>query len=74
MEPIDPIYYETRHSISLFFQFGLQAFYQKFLEYYEEEGAEVNQWYDADHYRLNKEGRSDRVEWLRRQLCLELAQ
>jgi len=79
MEPIDPIYY-VRHAApsSLFFQFGLQdAFYpkKKFLEYYEE-GSEPKsiQWYDADHYRLNKEGRSDRVEWLRRQLCLELAQ
>lgn len=79
MEPIDPICYVNHAAPSaLFFQFGLQdAFYskEKFLEYYEA-GSEPKsiQWYYADHYRLNEEGRSDRIEWLRRQLCLELAQ
>lgn len=79
MEPIDPINY-VRHAApsSLFFQFGLQdAFYprKKFLEYYEA-GSDPKsiQWYEADHYRLNEEGRFDRIEWLRRQLCLEPAQ
>lgn len=79
MGPIDPIYY-VRHAAPsyLFFQFGLQdTFYpkKKFLEYY---GAGSDpksiQWYEADHYRLNEEGRSDRVEWLKRQLCLKQAQ
>jgi hypothetical protein len=79
MEPIDPIYY-VRHAAppALFFQFGLQdAFYpkKKFLEYYEA-GSDPKsiQWYEADHYRLNEGGRSDRIEWLRRQLCLKQAQ
>jgi len=78
MEPIDPIYYVCHAApSSLLFQFGLQdAFYpkEKFLEYYEA-GSEPKsiQWYDADHYSLNEEGRSDRIEWLRRSLCLEPA-
>jgi hypothetical protein len=78
MGPIDPIYY-VRHAApsSLFFQFGLQdAFYpkKKFLEYYEA-GSDPKsiQWYETDHYRLNEEGHSDRIEWLRRQLCLKQA-
>ncbi len=76
MEPIDPINY-VRHAApaALFFQFGLQdAFFpkEKFLEYYEA-GSDPKsiQWYEADHYRLNEVGRFDRIEWLRRQLCLE---
>ncbi len=79
MEPIDPTNY-VRHAApsALFYQFGLQdAFYpkEKFLEYYDA-GSEPKsiQWYDADHYGLNEEGRSDRIEWLRRQLCLKQTQ
>jgi pimeloyl-ACP methyl ester carboxylesterase len=79
MGPIDPIYY-VRHAApsALFFQFGLQdTFYpkKKFLEYYEA-GSDPKsiQWYEADHYRLNEEGRSDRIEWLRRQFFLKQAQ
>lgn len=76
MEPVDPKYYVRYAAPSvLFFQFGLQdAFYpkKKFLEYYEA-GSEPKsiQWYEADHYRLNEEGRSDRIAWLERQLALE---
>lgn len=79
MEPIDPIHYVGHAAPSaLFFQFGLQdVFYpkEKFLDYYDA-GSEPKsiQWYDADHYRLNEEGRSDRIEWMGTQLCLELAQ
>jgi cephalosporin-C deacetylase-like acetyl esterase len=75
MELIDPVYYVSRATPSaLFFQFGLQdLFYprQKFLDYYEA-GSEPKsiRWYEADHYRLNEEGRSDRIEWLRTQLRL----
>ncbi len=79
MEPIDPIYYVRNAApAALFFQFGLQdTFYpkKKFLDYYEA-GSEPKsiQWYEADHYHLNEEGRPDRIEWLRRQLCLEQGQ
>ncbi len=78
MEPIDPIYY-VRHAApaALFFQFGLQdSFFpkEKFLKYYDA-GSDPKsiQWYDADHYHLNEVGRFDRIEWLRKQLCLEQA-
>lgn len=76
MEPIDPIHY-VGHAApsSLFFQFGLQDnFYpkEKFLDYYEA-GSEPKsiRWYEADHYRLNEEGRSDRIAWLEKQLDLK---
>lgn len=79
MEQIDPINY-VRHAApaALFFQFGLlDAFYpkEKFLDYYEA-GSDPKsiKWYEADHYRLNEEGRFDRIEWLRRQLGLEQGQ
>jgi cephalosporin-C deacetylase-like acetyl esterase len=79
MEPIDPVRY-VGHAApsSLFFQFGLQDnFYpkEKFLDYYEA-GSEPKsvRWYEADHYRLNEEGRSDRIEWMRMQLGLQMAQ
>jgi cephalosporin-C deacetylase-like acetyl esterase len=79
MEPIDPIHY-VGHAApsSLFFQFGLQDnFYpeEKFLDYYEA-GSDPKsiRWYEADHYRLNEEGRSDRIEWMRMQLGLQMAQ
>lgn len=76
MEPIDPVHY-VGHAApsSLFFQFGLQDnFYpkEKFLDYYEA-GSEPKsiRWYEADHYRLNEEGRSDRIAWLEKQLDLK---
>jgi uncharacterized protein len=75
MKPIDPACY-VRHAApcDLLFQFGLQdAFYpkHKFLEYYKA-GSEPKsiQWYNADHYSLSEEGRSDRIEWLSSKLCL----
>ncbi len=76
MEPIDPIHYIGHAAPSaLFFQFGLRdAFYprENFLEYYDA-GSEPKliKWYDADHYSLNEEGRSDRIEWLSMQLGLK---
>jgi cephalosporin-C deacetylase-like acetyl esterase len=75
MEPIDPVYYVSRAAPSaLFFQFGLHDLFfprQKFLDYYEA-GSEPKsiRWYEADHHRLNEEGRFDRTEWLRTQLRL----
>ena len=73
MEPIDPINYVNHASPSaLFYQFGLNdVFYprQKFLDYYEA-GSDPKSiiWYNADHYQLNDEGRSDRINWLGTQL------
>ncbi len=78
MEPIDPVNYVKHASpCSLFFQFGLQDNLfarEKFLDYYRAASEPKSmQWYDADHFRLNEVGRSDRVEWLERQLSLEPA-
>lgn len=79
MEPIDPIHYVGHAAPSaLFFQVGLQdAFFPKknFLDYYEA-GSEPKsiKWYEANHYSLNQEGRSDRIDWLRTQLGLKTAE
>lgn len=75
MEPIDPLrHIKNAAPSALLFQFGLQDVFfprQKFLEYYEA-GSEPKsiQWYNADHYRVNEVGRSDRIEWLKE--CFQL--
>lgn len=75
MDPVDPIHYIGHAAPSaLFFQFGLQDKFfprQHFLDYYQA-GSEPKsiKWYEADHYRLNEEGRHDRVEWLRAEIGL----
>ncbi len=73
MEPIDPAnYVEYASPCSLFFQFGLQDNLfarEKFLDYYKAASKPKSlKWYDADHFCLNEVGRSNRVEWLNRQL------
>ena len=70
MEPIDPLrYIKNAAPNALLFQFGLQDLFfprQKFLEYYEAGSVPKSiQWYNADHYGLNVEGRSDRIDWLK---------
>jgi cephalosporin-C deacetylase-like acetyl esterase len=77
MEPIDPVNYVPHASPSaLFFQYGLQDnFYsrKKFLDYYEAASEPKSiRWYEADHYRLNERGGSDRIEWLTKQLGLQI--
>jgi cephalosporin-C deacetylase-like acetyl esterase len=69
MEPIDPLLYIKNAAPSvLFFQFGSNDVFfprQKFLEYYEAgSNPKSIQWYNADHYSLNEEGRSYRIEWI----------
>ena len=75
MEPIDPLrYIKNAAPFALFFQFGLQDVFfpkQKFLDYYEAGSVPKSiRWYNADHYSLNEEGRSDRIEWLKEELSL----
>ena len=75
MEPIDPVrYIRSAAPSALFFQFGLQDVFfpkQKFLDYYEAGSKPKSiRWYNADHYSLNEEGRSDRIEWLKEELSL----
>ncbi len=75
MGPIDPLrHIKNAAPTALFFQFGLQDVFfseEKFLDYYEA-GSDPKsiKWYEADHYSLNESGRSDRVEWLKKMLCL----
>jgi hypothetical protein len=61
---------------ALLFQFGLgdNLFSrQKFLDYYEADSEPKSiEWYDADHYRLNEVGRSDRIEWIGTKLSLKI--
>ena len=75
MEPIDPVrHIKNAAPMALFFQYGIQDVFfskQKFSDYYDAGSVPKSiRWYNADHYSLNEEGRSDRIEWLKE--CFQL--